>query len=1274
MYLVLSAVLLLIIIGFMLISHKTALPVVHRILHIRSVLVTLVFCIAAVFCYVWILNFLDRLIGIPAVRQGLFAIAPNANVSSAFFWVITLLSCVIVSGAYCFVMVLVERLWLDPLSKKAYLRSKNPITGFLNWITSLCYKIDGIAVVKDAWVNVGQWIRVMRNIFSIVLVAEAVFLSLYLHLNLTWFDDFFFSSLVKSLYLLPILSWFLLDQIVILLQVNPDNEDIQLESEENRLSHQGDYKKLIAVYDNLFGGQALISYYINEDPPERSVFSGPTEEQMKRADNPELLEAICRGVNNLLKPLPTGYIDALVDLINGKSVAVFDSISGEFLLFYLSYLQKELFLRRTALVVCDTEPQVTGIILQLREIFLRLNKSHEIWKISDINTMLLTNGEDLDILVCTEEQLIQQQIEKKIPRFYHCLHHVLVIHAYDIMCRYNAIPFRFFELLKKQQIQYAFFVPENNRDMDSALELRLNNAEIQLYNSFDEGAGACILCWRGESYYKTQQAISMELYHDFGLAYTIAVIAVKHGVSKISMYAPSDVPLLSYASTLKHYLSSLTKHYFLIDSVSMESVVVHNPIVAFQHRDLMFDIFFDEYNNLLNVAMQALSGGGELTSMFHIISRPYMLRDYFACHVNSLVHNDKGMQMIVPVFYHDRKAPSATLLIRLYEKGMMMEDIISYMKPFGVMGDNVEEVLRTVVITVLGADPHVHIYSYFSFGAKEVSEFRDDNYHYSRFIRLTSEFVYQKACALSEQNIVITGAHHEVLPFPRTSAYNRFLPGQLHCFGGERFKIISMHHGDITVRDEETVEREKEYTTIFDLPLVMIEMDSSKTGKHNTYYSLEIFKAKVTRSIKGYFSHTNGLDFYDDNTMRYQLDQSIEETKDVSCLRIKLLFPFKKNYDTAAALFVVLMRGILETALPKNYQDILVVSLLEDQAFDKELFDDTPLFAVRKDPVPSDWMEAEDNELPLSQQLKELFPTIGETNLEPNGEEEVNLYLIDFSENDSHVLAGIQEEVPRLFNVMYGYLDWVIKNPQLSHCYLRFGYHQVPGIFHLPVVYDCLQRIAQYSPEVSAQLRGKLTSFDLSEKIHCSFCGSSVIVSSWVFDDERIMCENCYSHRTTERKEIQVLLKRAIQTMESQYHIKLPVGIKIKFKSAASIKKQIPSISNGRVLGFYSFGRRELWVERGGPEPCVLATLMHELTHAWQHENIQKDLDLMYIEGHSTFVEIECTRLLGQRAYANYLEKSILSRNDEYAQGLRYWKERMKIESDKNIFHHILLM
>ena len=88
-----------------------------------------------------------------------------------------------------------------------------------------------------------------------------------------------------------------------------------------------------------------------------------------------------------------------------------------------------------------------------------------------------------------------------------------------------------------------------------------------------------------------------------------------------------------------------------------------------------------------------------------------------------------------------------------------------------------------------------------------------------------------------------------------------------------------------------------------------------------------------------------------------------------------------------------------------------------------------------------------------------------------------------------------------------------------------------------------------------------------------------------------------------------------------------------------------------------------------------MSTLLHELTHAWQFANIDADkLDLKYIEGHSTYVEIECTRELGQVVYADFLERSVLSVNNEYSQGLRYWKECIRHEADKNIFHHIQQM
>ena len=158
-------------------------------------------------------------------------------------------------------------------------------------------------------------------------------------------------------------------------------------------------------------------------------------------------------------------------------------------------------------------------------------------------------------------------------------------------------------------------------------------------------------------------------------------------------------------------------------------------------------------------------------------------------------------------------------------------------------------------------------------------------------------------------------------------------------------------------------------------------------------------------------------------------------------------------------------------------------------------------------------------------------------------------------------------------------------------------------------------------------------------------------------------------------KEINELLAKAYDTLESKYKIALPKGIKIRFKTANSIRKAGGVTPGSRVVGFYDLKHRVVWVERGGPAPCVLATLMHELTHAWQHENIDMTkLDKKFIEGHCVYVELECSRLLGQRVYADFWERMIESGKDEYSEGLRYWKERMKHESVKNIFRHIAKM
>ena len=166
------------------------------------------------------------------------------------------------------------------------------------------------------------------------------------------------------------------------------------------------------------------------------------------------------------------------------------------------------------------------------------------------------------------------------------------------------------------------------------------------------------------------------------------------------------------------------------------------------------------------------------------------------------------------------------------------------------------------------------------------------------------------------------------------------------------------------------------------------------------------------------------------------------------------------------------------------------------------------------------------------------------------------------------------------------------------------------------------------------------------------------------------MCPACRSHVTNSRDEIKVMLQEAVKTLESHYGITLPEGIKVKFKSASAIRKQT-NTTTGRVLGFYNLRRREIWIERNGPEPCVFSTLVHELTHAWQHVNINMNANLAFLEGHTSYVEVECSKLRKQEVYAKFLDRCLMQAQDEYGEGYRYWKDVLSNDSDKNIFHHI---
>lgn len=1275
MYLGTSTALLLICFLFWRIAHSAKLKLPQRFLHSRSVFVTLVSSVLAITFFAQILLLVNRIISIPVIKTFLFKIFPNANASAAFYWLVTLLLGVLISVSLCILIRLCYWLWLKPVSKTDCLKTKNPVEQFFNLISSFFFSLQEEHAEITPWAhNVGHWIRYFRNLFGVLLLIEGLGVSVYLNFNLLIVPDRVAAALIKSLFMMPLLSFFLLDQISIFLQAEAGQNDVLLDTEHLDLTHTGDYSKFIQLYEGYFGGNALISYYINNSPTQDgSIFSGADTEQLRRASNPQLLSAICRNVNNAIHPLLPNYIDALVDLVNGKSVIVFDSFRGEFILYYLSYLQQNLFLRRKALVIAASETQVQLIIAQYREAFRRINKVHPIWKIESVDTMP-ANDDDVDILVCTPEQLFDTRSVEKHEDFFRHLHDVTILDIYSLLCSEKAYLLRLFHSIHGEHVQYAFFSEENNADIKKAVMEILNMQDISLYTNHNDNSHVCIMCWRGESYYKTQHVISENLYHDFGIGYTIALIACKYDVSRIHIHGNSSVPLDTYFSTVKESAAVINEQFFQTTRIHVDSIVRHNPICARQEDNLSFDIYYDHTKNLLNAVRLSLSDTAAVTSMVHIVSRPYMLRDYFAHNITTLYQNLSGTQMVVPSITSSLRAPCVVLLILLREQELTSENIIEYMHAFGIEGSDVESLLTQALEIAFGKGVYPNVYNYFSFGDGEIPLFKDDDYQYTRIVKLTNERIYDEAKSITADFAKITGDCEGTLPIHRRIVHNYCLPGQQFAYGGKRYSIVSVDRGVVRVRYEETVIREEEYTPYCALRTTGEPVLQSTVA--NTNYTCRLYRVGMERTITGYFSHFNGPDFNSENnnTLDHALNTPVVDQLDASVIELTIAFPFGKNYERAAALFCVLFKGLMETVLPNNYQDIMVVSRINRDTLEALPFEHDETLAMRDDPKPSDWLEEMDYELPMSRDILKLFPPLEGTLFTPNSESEIRLYLIHYNDVDDSPAAALMAEMDRLLTILRGYVQWVVENPLIPHSFLKLGYNLIPAIFDTEGVHNCLQRIAFDAKATGSVLTGMLTVADPGNVAHCDFCGRPLMTQQWIFDDARVMCEDCHKHRTSERKEVQKLLRQAYQTLESIYQIRIPQDIKIRFNTAATIRKaNAGSTPSGRVIGLYFKGKREIWIERGGPEACVLSTLIHELTHAWQGENLEINrIDTKFLEGHSTYVEIECLRKLGQTLYANYWEDSVLSRSDVYAEGLKHWKSVLQSSSDKNIFHHML--
>ncbi len=1249
----------------------------HRVLHIRYVVFTAVFAVASVVLFSKLLQLINEIFSLSFVRDFIFSIIPDSNASAGFFWITTLICCVILATVYCILISLLYFLWLKPLSKRGnYFSSRSPVEWIFNAFSEVFYEVSASgATLSLLYYNIGQWIGFARKMLGLLLILETLIVSAYLQFDFSFIPSEAFSGIIKSLYMIPVVSYFLLEQAELFLSSDDSQNEVLIDTEEVGSVQVGDYTGLVGLYDHYFGGKSLISFIkkSREAEVQHSLFSSIEKEQLERAKNPELLEAICRNVNNAV-PLSPHYINGLIELVNGNNIAVFDTYCGEFDFYYLAFVQHILNMKKTVLIVCDTEAQVAEMKKRCTCVFKKMNRVHHIWKIHDTDT--LTDGET-DILICTEEQIFCNSLQEKYPVFYSNITLVAVLDSYGLICRENAFIARFFNELADKKIQYVFYIPENNTDLKNELQEHIGNEPISLCENFNSNTNTCILFWRGESLYKPQRAISERLVHDFGVAYTIAVIASNYDVSAISIISPDSVPSDTYYDLVtKEYAKIIGSDFFKSNKINLGNVIYNNSYAVTDEAALSFTIVYDTNNNLLNVAKLWLSYGGKTSSMLHIVSSPYMFRDYFATNMSTLCGSGMGVQLLVPDDKLNYKMTALGLILKM-RRGVMAQELMDFAVNYDIKEKRTECILEEVLKMALGEDNVYSVYNCFSFVEDRYPSFDNKTYIYEPKIILTDESLYKRVCSMTGDYVRLTGSYEEVLSIHKSNVYNYYLPGQCASFGNIRFKIEGINDGIVHLKKEETVDMESSYTSIYNIKGASVIREVENLSCYNTNYTASIYEMDMEREITGYLSYPGVIDFTNRTaTVTELLSTPITERKNVSCMKLMIKCPRDCDPEKLAATVVFLLRGAMETYLPNNYKDLMIFSKINKDKLTQgiDIYDGKRFIP---DPVPSDIKDEFVEIQSLDSSLIEMLPDIDSEAIFENDSGNIHIYFVHFTSSEFGVLKAIANDIQRIFSTICDYIEWTENiSEEEKHkypLYLAMGYEYIPAIFDVAATRSCFDNVVVRADEPVKEMDGFELAGSGSGKC-CSFCGNPIVTTYFHLDDHRIMCPDCHSHVASSRDEIKRILTLAKTTLETKYNIVLPDDIKIKFKSATAIRKACGIVDGGRVLGFYNLKKHEIWVERNGPEACVMSTVLHELTHAWQYANLNMkhpDINLAYIEGHSTYVEIEGMYERKQTRYAAFLDRITMARDDEYGIGYRFWKDYIGAESDKNIFNHM---
>jgi len=911
----------------------------------------------------------------------------------------------------------------------------------------------------------------------------------------------------------------------------------------------------------------------------------------------------------------TDYMQAVEYMFDGKHV-LFDSVIYSSL---GEYVQHYLFVTLTfgtrVLFICKDKQEVENATGYLQDSFRKITKtSHILWRIC--NYEQLHEGEKPDILLLTPEEFLEPTLFTDGKSFFDELVDVFVLDADSILTANNYYCLIMAKKLEKatthfdsegdmdadqslaveKRIRYRFFSSGHIQSIENSIRqfFNLENAPLEVFHSFALANRTEVFVWH--------TGITSALYVDNGanqvsLEVQIAKDAATLGIADINLVSSSAI-----YSSQRSEISGLSLNNCNLSENSLGYVIVA-----------------DDGFNLPNAIYNYSRFSGRQASVLHIVSKPYLLRDYFTARAEKYVAN---FELIGKTMSEHAQIRRANILILLCDAVSGIERTLFMRRAAALLGDAgkvmedtpkaLDECVRLCYRAAFGEDAAYE--PQYSLQHEQNSRLEEKTFVYLK----DSDHLFEKLleCTKTVKLEYINTQGVEYLPVFRDEITQHFIPGQVLVRNNRGYTIKEMSVEEGTLVLDDTVPslnvpmdyiQTRVYTVNQARLVSSVGQDFRAKGSEVTHMDIRVYEADITVDTLGYYSIEKAMQTVDlakPNFAKYiNLENSLDVKdmirRSVQSRMLEVEINTLSEADPRACyLLAVMLQEFMKTVFPHQYRCVAVCPVL-DEGVEEQLFAEE--IAIR-----------------------DLYPRVRFTCDEKQSREKsggsLRFVVIEDVQGGNGVVESLTDGsgimINNLLHIAADFLSWLHTPAGEDYKYLNFGYEQTPAVFDFAGLEKLISQFRQ-QVERSQLVRA-------NEDSRCFFCHKHLDEGKGErLEDGRLICDKCRESSVDTYEGLDKLSEQVMTFVRESTSVAdtLP-EVKVDFVSTLELRNRYGEDAERLPIAYCDHMNSRIYVEYGLPKSTVCCCIARGITELWQDLNVVDDGGQLF-RAHPGYVELQ---------------------------------------------------